>query len=52
MKNDQNEKAYKVEILIVPSKLESMLTGVQPHYETVTVYGKTRAEAIKKAGIK
>ena len=43
---------FQVDVLIVPSCLETSLTGIGPHYETRTVTGYTLKDAMKRAGIR
>ena len=44
-------KTFRVRVLIVPSIMETQLTGAQPYYETREIQGYTLQDAMRKAGI-
>jgi hypothetical protein len=45
-------KRFIVDVLVVPSKLETMLGTSQVRYEKKSVYGISRSDALQKSGIK
>lgn len=46
------EKKFIVDVLVVPSKLETMISGTRIRTEKRTVFGKSQSEALINAGIK
>lgn len=46
------DKEFVVDVLIIPSKLEAMIGGAKVRTEKRSVFGTSRREAIKNAGIR
>lgn len=45
-------KTYRVRVLVVPTVLETQLTGAKAYYETREIQGYTLKDAKRKAGIR
>lgn len=52
MKGRGLKKEFVVNTIVVPSNLSVLLEGAEIKNEQRVVHGKTRAEALSKAGIK